>query len=278
MSTRPPDYDRVMELLAGRALNDLDSAESAELDNLLARMTPAQASSIQHEQSQLNGLTGATLAAWSDANAKPGISPALRAKILAQSAFAQAGATQTMPLKSGSAPVAMRLREKFAWLTAAAAIALAVFAWNRPLHPAASEPAWQARAQLVKDADSQVVAWSATEDPDAKGVSGDIVWNANQQRGFMRFKGLAANDPRLAQYQLWIFDKGREGEFPVDGGVFDINSASKDPETGDLVVPITPKLAVRDPALFAVTMEIPGGVVVTKKERLLLLAKAEEPK
>jgi hypothetical protein len=33
---------------------------------------------------------------------------------------------------------------------------------------------------------------------------------------------------------------------------------------------------VKDPALFAVTLEIPGGVVVTKKERLLLLAKAGE--
>jgi len=278
MNTKPPDYDRVMELLAGRAMNDLDSVESAELETLLARMTSEQARAMRDEQSQLDGVKGATLAGWSGTNDKTGISPALRARILAQGAAVQAGAPRTAQTSLGSTPTSMRLREKFAWLTAAASIALAVFAWNRPIGSSIAEPAWQARAQLVKDADSKLVAWSATEDPTAKGVSGDIVWNANQQRGYMRFKGLAANDPRLQQYQLWIFDKGREGEFPVDGGVFDISAASKDPATGDLIVPIAPKLAVRDPALFAVTIEMPGGVVVTKKERLLLLAKAEEAK
>jgi hypothetical protein len=290
MNTRPPDYDRVMELLAGRAMNDLDSMESGELDTLLARMSPEEARLMRDEQTQLEGLKGATLAGWSNADSKTGISPALRARILSQGPAAQSGSPSSVPIdsafdpasgsSSGFRPVAtsMRLREKFAWLTAAASIALAVFAWNRPIGSATTEPAWQARAQLVKDADSKLVSWSATDDPTAKGVSGDIVWNADQQRGYMRFKGLAPNDPRLQQYQLWIFDKGREGEFPVDGGVFDISAASKDPATGDLVVPIAPKLAVRDPALFAVTIEMPGGVVVTKKERLLLLAKADEAK
>jgi len=278
MNTRPPDYDRVMELLAGRAMNDLDSVETTELETLLARMTPEQARSMREEQLQLEGLKGATLAGWTDTKSNTGISPALRARILAQGAASQAAAASRRSASNGSSSASMRLREKFAWLTAAASIALAVFAWNRPTGTAPPEPAWQARADLVKAADSKLVSWSTTEDPSAKGVSGDIVWNANQQRGYMRFKGLAANDPRLQQYQLWIFDKGREGEFPVDGGVFDISAASKDPTTGDLVVPIAPKLAVRDPALFAVTMEIPGGVVVTKKERLLLLAKADEAK
>jgi anti-sigma-K factor RskA len=84
----------------------------------------------------------------------------------------------------------------------------------------------------------------------------------------MRFSGLAKNDPSRAQYQLWIFDKARDDKYPVDGGVFDVDS-----ETGDVLVPIKATLAVNAPTLFAVTLEKPGGVVVSKRERLVVLAK-----
>ncbi len=83
----------------------------------------------------------------------------------------------------------------------------------------------------------------------------------------MRFRGLAALDPKKAQFQLWIFDKSRDDKFPVDGGVFDV-----DPTTGDVIVPITAKLHVDKPALFAITIEPPGGVVVSKREHIVLTA------
>jgi hypothetical protein len=53
----------------------------------------------------------------------------------------------------------------------------------------------------------------------------------------------------------------------VDGGVFDV-----DRETGDVVVPITARLKVVEPTLFAVTIEKPGGVVVSKRERIVVTA------
>ena len=84
----------------------------------------------------------------------------------------------------------------------------------------------------------------------------------------MRFRGLAPNDPTERQYQLWIFDPSRsdwEAE-PVDGGVFDVGAG------GEVVVPIDAKLAVAETALFAVTLEVPGGVVVSDRERLVLTA------
>jgi len=165
-------------------------------------------------------------------------------------------------------------------IAAAASIALAagavVWATQRPPTekivevpaPAAKTPtAAEARTELLATAkDVTTLAWTATQDPNAVGASGDVVWSASAQRGFMRFKGLAANDLKAITYQLWIFDKDRDQAFPVDGGVFDIAS------TGEVIVPITAKLHVDQPVLFAVTVEKPGGVVVSKRERIVVTA------
>ena len=137
----------------------------------------------------------------------------------------------------------------------------------------AQSPA-QRLALVQSESGTQTVGWTvpAGADPVAQGVSGDVVWNNRTQRGFLRFKGLAQNDPSKEQYQLWIFDSGRNDPEPIDGGVFDITQAERDAATGDYLVPINAKLMVRQPAAFAVTVEKPGGVVVTKKERLVVLA------
>lgn len=84
----------------------------------------------------------------------------------------------------------------------------------------------------------------------------------------MRFRGLTANDPAKAQYQLWIFDAERNDAYPVDGGVFDV------PENGAayVVVRIDPRLSVSRATAFAITVEQPGGVVVSSRGRLPLLA------
>jgi anti-sigma-K factor RskA len=95
----------------------------------------------------------------------------------------------------------------------------------------------------------------------AKAGSGDVVWDAATQRGVLSVNGLPANEPAVSQYQLWIVDAGRPHKEPVDGGVFDVGP------DGRAVVPIRAALAVRDPVLFAVTIEPPGGVVVSERGR-----------
>lgn len=177
-----------------------------------------------------------------------------------------------------SAPRRSRAPMVFA-LVAAACLALAIGAvlWARGKEPKVVEvvkvqvpvqpsPA-EARQQLLDEAkDVTTLAWTATPDPAATGASGDVVWSPSKQKGFMRFKGLAPNDPTKTQYQLWIFDKTRDEKFPVDGGVFDVGS------NGEVIVTISPKLKVNDPTLFAVTVEAPGGVVVSKRERIVVTA------
>jgi anti-sigma-K factor RskA len=98
----------------------------------------------------------------------------------------------------------------------------------------------------------------------APGTSGDIVWSNSEQTGFIRLVGAPVNDPKVQQYQLWIFDEAQE--HPVDGGVFDVNSA------GEVLIPIDAKLRVTKPTLFAITLEKPGGVVVSDRQRIAIVA------
>lgn len=134
--------------------------------------------------------------------------------------------------------------------------------------PSARESAAQLRDKLLAVAGTVRAEWAATKDPAGKSAAGEVVWNKDQQRGTMTFRGLAKNDPAQVQYQLWIFDKTRDDKYPVDGGVFDVDTAS-----GDVVVPIRATLPVNTPTLFAITIEKPGGVVVSKREHLVLTAK-----
>jgi hypothetical protein len=174
------------------------------------------------------------------------------------------------------------------WLAAAACFALAVFSWfghpDKPkvadaaptastVAPIASTPIAKPsladlRNALAADPSATTIPWSATKDPGATGASGDVVFSVEKQTGFMRFHGLAANDPKKHQYQLWIFDKAQDAKYPIDGGVFDVDSA-----TGDVIVQIEPKIRVTAPTLFAVTVENPGGVVVSKREHIVVTAK-----
>jgi hypothetical protein len=109
--------------------------------------------------------------------------------------------------------------------------------------------------------------WTPTTDSTAATAAGEVIWDPATQRGVMRFTGLAANDREAWQYQLWIFDAERDKRYPVDGGVFDIPAG-----TGEVLVPIRARLAVGSASLFAVTVEPPGGVVVSSRERIAVTA------
>jgi len=175
------------------------------------------------------------------------------------------------------------------WVAAAAAVVVAVVLASRPPEtvvetrevpvevpvepPAPAPPPTPAEARaalLAEHPDTLTLPFAPGPDEAGAGVSGDVVWSPDAQKGFLRFRGLARNDPRIEQYQLWIFDAERDEQHPVDGGVFDV------PEGGEVIVPIDAKLPVGDPTLFAVTVEPPGGVVVSDRERIAALAQPGE--
>ncbi|QDV08050.1 Anti-sigma-K factor rskA [Planctomycetes bacterium Poly30] len=128
-----------------------------------------------------------------------------------------------------------------------------------------SDPAVALTQFQLSTPDVRQLAWQPLGD---KPVKGAVFWSDDANDGFMRIQGLPVNDPSEFQYQLWIFrgsDPAAEPH-PVDGGVFDVA------KNGEVIIPIDAKLGVGEASLFAVTVEKPGGVVVSGREKIVALA------
>lgn len=167
------------------------------------------------------------------------------------------------------------LQSKAGWFAAAASVLIAVAGWWPRMQngdaPSADVPIatvlQQERESLLAQQGVLTRTWQTTQDPAASGVTGDVVWDPKAQKGFVRFRGMQANNATEQQYQLWIFDGTRDERYPVDGGVFDVPAGQS-----EVIIPIKAKLEIRDPALFAVTIEKPGGSVVSTRDRIVVLA------
>ncbi len=249
------NLDRLHDLLADRATQALTEQERDELESLLAANPDQEASSFDR-------AAAATELSWTG-EVEP-MPDALRSRVEV-SAVAWLAERKGLRLAGGDlATPAMSARPRpvasrpwVPWLVAAACLAVAAIGW----WPTREAPPSSRRAALMSLPQTKTVAWESNE----LGVIGDVVWNGERQEGYLRFSGLAANDPTATQYQLWIFDEDRKSysdNIAVDGGVFDV-----DPASGDVIVPIRAKLPVGSPFLFAITTEPPGGVVKHNGER-----------
>ena len=120
----------------------------------------------------------------------------------------------------------------------------------------------QRREQLLASAPDVVQTnWTAAKGD--KRVLGDVVWSNAQQKGYIRLRDLPALDASRETYQLWIFDD----KTPVSGGIFNVG------KTGEVIIPINAQSKIKNPKQFAVSKEKAGGVVVTKPERIVAVAK-----
>lgn len=270
MTGRPahPDRakaERLLALLADEATGALSREERAELDTLLAEGLTDERGRVICED-DMHRVAGELIAAGVEREQMPAH---VRGAILARAARERGSGSA-----SGAAPEASSTtpprsaRDWGGWVAAAAAVLIAALGWLRtPPAPATPTPE-QLAAVLEADAETVRVPWTSPGDPAGAGASGEVLWNNRLQRGFMRITGLAKNDRKVEQYQLWIIDSGRSEPQPVDGGVFDFDPGAG----GTAVIPIRAAISVRTPAAFAVTVEKPGGVVVSKQERVPLLA------
>jgi anti-sigma-K factor RskA len=267
------DDQRLHELLADQALFGLTAEEQDELRAMLASSSiDPQSFDYAAAMVALTFLPKTTEPLPAEIEAR--IKKAAEAFVRVGPQPPKANATPVDRFRQQEVKAAPPLRrwklEAVAWrLAAALAAAFLLVAWQvRWPHPRDMSAA-ENRALLLKQAPDVVqVGWTATQDPNAKGATGDVVWSVDRQQGFLRVKGLLANDPQKNQYQLWIFDGHQDDRYPIDGGVFDVDSAS-----GDVIVPIHAALRAADPRMFAITLERPGGVVVSDRKRLALLAK-----
>jgi anti-sigma-K factor RskA len=247
------EQERLLDLLAERAVCGLDSSGQRELAELQLRYPEID------DQYYEIPAAAANLALEPDSEPLP---EAIRQRILAQS-------ERYCPIQCPSAARVPRPRASVlsstGWIAAAACLALAVFTWRSVERPT---PVPGLEERVAQDSARGRWDWQPTQDPAGANVKGEVVWSPNQQTGFMRFQGLAANNPSESVYQLWIFDESRDQRYPVDGGVFSIP-----PGSTSVTVPIQAKLAVKKPVMFAVTVEKPGGAVVSTRDRIAALAK-----
>ena len=139
---------------------------------------------------------------------------------------------------------------------------------NELQRPAPPEPSMvQRRDALMKEAkDLMRASWTKGNVKEMESVSGEVVWSDEKQMGYMTFRGLPPNDPKREAYQLWIFEQANLEAHPKDGGVFNVS------DSGEVIVPIEAKLKTVDPKAFAITIEKPGGVVVSEREKIAALA------
>lgn len=287
--------EKMLNLLADRALFGLSDTELSELESLQKEF-PESANDYSFD------LT-ATAINLSNLDVDASLPSALEAEILidAETYFAPLEARQRVADSEPKAEkiaderTAETVRQNYApkrsfwswggWAIAAAAcLILAVNLWTTRVSPPKqpeivknpetvetplpAPSAEQARRQLLASANDVVQAnWTEANPKTQNQISGDIVWSNSLQKGFMRFRGLPPNDPERETYQLWIADGTQDPKTPIDGGVFDVT------ESGEVVIPINAKLQVKKPKGFNVTKEKPGGVPVSKLEKVVAVAK-----
>ena len=269
----------MLDLLCRKAvygLTDDEARQLAELERTSGRMENADSIELTVARLSLADLDHSS--AEMPANLRSRIA-AEAERFFDEGERANAG-ERSLPAKPAASPL-------FGWLgwvaAAAACIALAVNIYttrsnppvagnNPPLPPAQTArqltPAEQ-RAQLIQTAPD--LARGTVGPGNVKTVSptGDVVWSDAKKAGYMRFTNLPKNDPSKETYQIWIFDETQDEKTPIDGGTFDVTA------DGEVVVPINAKLDPHNTKAFAVTVEKPGGVVVSKRERIVALAKRD---
>lgn len=241
---------RFDELSAGRALGDLTREEERELAKLGQQLGIPQDLAFE--------LLAATLEMEGLQDSLEPLPAELAARLH------QLAATTSGRILAPQVPAWQKiLRNPLTGWAAAAAVALLAVVGSQKksaLSPVAAE------SRLRKES-TDLIERNFEGLGEFKGAGGKVIWSDQLQQGYMTLSGIPANDPGKAQYQLWIVDPKRD-EAPVDGGVFDIPT-----DGSPVVIPISAKLALTNPQAFVITLEQPGGVVKSKQEKVVALAK-----
>lgn len=284
-------FERLQLLLSLRETGPLAEQECAELSSLLERYpdadperyaTAAAAFALAFSQS-VRELPEVMPAAVRERVLRSGIEQ-VATNALVRSGVLPSGAISMLsdPTRAGCDGVTrMGFLHWAGWVAAIAASVALLLSWrngmDRPMSVISSPLLEEQDAgvdderwgELLSLGDSIFVMWKAGPTPLENPAGGGIIWNQSRQFGLMRFEGLPVNDPATEQYQLWIIDPKRD-QHPVDGGVFDIPDARRS------IVRVHAKLPVIAPTAFAITIEKPGGVVVSDQTRLPLIAAIQE--
>jgi anti-sigma-K factor RskA len=252
---RSEAQDRYRELDAGRALANLDAAELREIDSLERAHGFVRDTELD--------LLAASIEVEAALRSSQPLPAALAKRLHSLADETQPARAPTVIRPEVPAWKRMLTHPAGGWLAAAAAITLAFVLPRQQTGDAPEIAATRLRAES-----QDIVERNFSGLGDFKSAGGSVIWSDSKQEGYMILSGIPANNPAKSQYQLWIVDPARDADSPVDGGVFDIPTG-----TASVVVPIDAKLAIRNPQAFVITLEQPGGVVKSKQETVVALAK-----
>ncbi len=255
---------RMQELAAGYSLGDLSEAETQEIKSYDQKIFVA----MVERSDEAAARAFLTFQGSPSSDAMPE-ELSQRLKHMAEGFLDKS--SEVVPAKVelptfDVAPSTVGFREIVAWLCMAASVAIALCVWIPGRRDVQTSMLVLRDNLIAKSGDLIRSKWESPTPQIPTQELGEVVWSSASQQGFMTLRGLPVNDSSKEQYQLWIIDPSRD-EKPVDGGVFDITNATES------IVPIRAKLRVGKPTLFAITVEKPGGVVVSDQKRLPLLAK-----
>lgn len=262
------DIIRYEELEAGRVLGDLDAEEIKELEALQQKLGVARDPSIE--------LVAATIESDYLMDDSEPLPEALVSKLREDAAKFMTDDTKDTSVSDKVVSISAWRRilgsPVVAWSFAAALMILVAVTFNRTpddtggtvVYVSEPTPEEAKEALAATASDAQTSSFSGL--PGYEGMSGSIIWSDDAQEGYMTLTDLPVNDPGRNQYQLWIVDPTRDDE-PVDGGVFDIPAGQK-----TVVVKVNNPLEVSKPAAFLITLEKPGGVVVSTQDVKVALA------
>ena len=257
---------RFEELEAGRILGDLDTEETQEWQKLSEELDRGPDLSLELVAAALD----TEFAGQQEQELPDQVAEQLRRQMSDFAAGEEPKAGKIIALPFWSSPqVAWGLAALFAVLFVAGFLAKGPEGGDGPVvidQPKELTPA-ESRDKLL-EGDSDLIQTKFGGLGSYESMSGQVVWSDARQEGYMTLTDLPANNPTKNQYQLWIVDPARD-EKPVDGGVFDIPAGAK-----TAVIPIRNPLAVTKPQAFVITLEQPGGVVVSKQEVVVALAKS----
>jgi len=250
------DSIRFDELSAGRVLGDLAHEELRELDTLIAQHGEIPDPAFE--------LLAAVIEVGALADSHEALPTHLKTR-LEKLAAELAGPPREQIIRP-QVPTwkALALHPFTGWAAAAAILISSLVLTNKKTTPAPAQAEQKLRTQAADLLERKFEGLG-----DFKQAGGTVIWSDQAQQGYMTLTGLPVNDPRKAQYQLWVVDPTRDADAPVDGGVFDIPT-----DGSPVIVPIAAKLALTKPQAFVITLEQPGGVVKSKQEKVVALAKS----
>lgn len=265
-------HEQIDELLALRAAHGLSEQEHREVETLVRERTDRLAESYERAAAAIH-------LAFHGQASEP-LPESLRRRLLEAAmahrpqatadrdpVVARIGMTPAMPAPARSS----RAWAASGWIAAAACLAFA--AWVGLSRPGMEPQPRTAYELLAARADVKRASWTDWDNPEVRGVTGEVVWCEREQRGYLVLRGLPQADPSNQVYQLWIVDRRgltdeRGQSARISGGVFT-------GAPGEVIIPVKPAISVDGAKAFAITIEKPGGTWVSTMERRVVIASLE---